>query len=103
MTPCFAAVYAGLPLMPMIPAPEEVLTIAPPPCLRDQWNLVLHTQEDAPQVDVDDPVPLLLVVVGGRSRLPRLDAGVVEGEVQVPEGCECLVQRGLHIVGLCNA
>src|SRR5437016_9790787 len=26
--------YAGLPLMPMTPAPEDVLTIAPPPCLR---------------------------------------------------------------------
>src|SRR5438067_12169121 len=34
ITPCFAAVYAGLPLMPMTPAPEEVFTIAPPPCLR---------------------------------------------------------------------
>src|SRR5437588_5683883 len=34
MTPCLAAVYAGLPLMPMTPAPEEVFTIAPPPCFR---------------------------------------------------------------------
>ena len=53
--------------------------------LEDQRDLVLHAQEDAAQVDVDDPVPLLLVVVGGRSRLLRLDAGVVEGEVQPPE------------------
>ena len=33
-TPCFAAVYAGPLLMPMTPAPEEVLTIAPPPGFR---------------------------------------------------------------------
>src|SRR5207249_4651062 len=70
--------------------------------LEDQRNLVLHAQEDTPQVDVDDPVPFLLVVVGGRSRLPRLDAGVVEGEVQAPEGRDCLVQGGFHIVGLCD-
>ena len=67
--------------------------------LEDQRNLVLHAQEDAAQVDVDDPVPLLLVVVGGRSRLPRLDAGVVEGEVQPAKGFDRLVQRRLHVVG----
>src|SRR5438105_8139969 len=31
-TPCFAATYAA-PLKPLTPAPEEVFTITPPPCL----------------------------------------------------------------------
>lgn len=45
ITPCFAAAYAGLPLMPMIPAPEDVLTIAPPPCLRISGiSCFMHTK-----------------------------------------------------------
>ena len=75
ITPCFAAVYAGLPLMPMTPAPEDVLTIAPPALLEDQRDLVLHAQEHAAEVDVDDPVPLFLVVsavgAGSSARCPR--------------------------------
>ncbi len=67
--------------------------------LEDQRNLVLHAQEDAAEVDVDDPVPLLLVVLRGRSRLPRLDARVVEGEVQPPESLNGLGQGRLHVLG----
>ena len=65
-------------------------------------DLMLHAQKDAAKVDVDDPVPLLLVVVGGWSRLLRLDARVVEGEVQPSESLARLLERGLHAVGLCD-
>jgi len=70
--------------------------------LEHQRDLVLHAQEDAPEVDVDDPVPFLLVVVRGWSRLPRLDARVIEGEVQPSESLARLLERGLHVVGLCD-
>ena len=71
----------------------------PAALLEDQRDLVLHAQEHAAEVDVDDPVPLLLVVVRGRGRLLRLDAGVVEGEVQPPERLDRLRQGRLHVLG----
>jgi hypothetical protein len=71
--------------MPLTPAPEEVFTMAPPPLLEHERDLVFHAEEDATEVDVDDPVPLLLGDVGGR-RDRLLDAGVVEGDVESPEG-----------------
>src|SRR5207248_10915042 len=70
--------------------------------LEHQRDLVLHAQEDAAKVDVDDPVPLLLVVVRSRRRLSRLDAGVVKCEVEPPECSGGLFQGGFHIVGLCD-
>lgn len=42
--------------------------------LQDQRDLVLHAEEHAAQIDVEYPVPLLLLVLGGRRRLPRLNA-----------------------------
>jgi len=71
----------------------------PAALLEDQRDLVLHAQEYAAEVDVDDPVPLLLVVVCGWSRRPRLDARVVEGEVQPPEGFGGLGEGRLHVLG----
>src|SRR5438067_9525721 len=85
--------------MPITPAPEEVFTIAPPPCLRNKWDFVLHAEEHAAKVDVDDPVPLLVVVLRGRSWLPRLDTSVVESEVEPAESLNCLGHRLLYILG----
>ena len=56
---------------------------------------MLHAQEDAAQVDVDDPVPLLLGEIG-RWRDRLFDAGVVKGEVEATERCGGFVQRALR-------
>ena len=45
--------------------------------------LLLHAQPDALEIDVDDPVPVLLADLMGR-RLSRFDAGVVVGHVKPP-------------------
>src|SRR5207245_3929898 len=63
--------------------------------LEDQRNLVLHAQEHAAEVGVDDPVPLLLLVLRGRSRLPRLDARVVECEVSRPKASTVLSRAAI--------
>ena len=58
--------------------------------LQHQGNLVLHAQEHAAEIDIDDPVPLLLREIGRRpDRL--FDAGVVEGEMEVAERFDPLV------------
>jgi hypothetical protein len=50
------------------------------------------------EIDVGDPVPLLFREIG--SRHDRLfDTGVVEGEVEAPEGLDRTVQRRLHVRG----
>jgi hypothetical protein len=79
--PCFAAVYAVPPPKPLIPAPEEVFTMAPPPVLEHQRDLVLHAHEHAPEVDRDDPLPFLLGDIGRRVDL-LFGAGVVECDVE---------------------
>jgi hypothetical protein len=65
--------------------------------LEQQGNLVLHAKEHAAEIDIDDPVPLLFREFG-RRRDRLFYAGVVEGEVEAPEGLDRLLQRGLHIV-----
>src|SRR5262249_12290403 len=55
--------------------------------------------EDAAVVGVDDPVPIRLVVLRGRSCLRRQDPRIVEGEVQPPERLDGLVQSRLHVLG----
>jgi hypothetical protein len=67
--------------------------------LEDKRNLVLHAQEHAAEINVDDPVPLVLLVVRGCSRLPGFDAGVVKGEVQSPESLNGFGQGSLHVIG----
>ena len=69
------------------------------PLLEHQRNFVLHAQEHAAEVDGDDPVPLLLRDIG-RRRCRLFDTGVVEGDVQPPEGLDSLVQRALHVLGV---
>src|SRR5439155_23617112 len=88
--------------MPMTPAPEEVFTIAPPPCLSMRGISYFMERKTPREVDLDDPVPLLQVVVRGRSRLPRLNARVIEGEIQAPEGFDGLVQSRLYVPGPCH-
>ena len=65
-------------------------------------DLVFHAEEDAAEVDIDDPVPLLQVVVRNRGRIPWLNARVIEGEIQAPEGVDGLVQSCLHVLGSCH-
>src|SRR5436190_1831925 len=62
--------------------------------LEHQRDLVLHAQEDAAKVDVDDPVPLFLLVIRSRGRLSRLDAGIIKCAVEPPESCGGLFQGG---------
>src|SRR4051812_14769506 len=66
--------------------------------LEHQRDLVFHAQEDTPEIDIDDSVPLFLVVVRDRSRLFRLDPRVVEGGIEPPKGFHGLVQSRLHLV-----
>jgi hypothetical protein len=60
---------------------------------------MLHAQEHAAEVDVDDPIPLLFLVLRRWSRLPRLNARVVEGEVQPPKSFNGLGKGCLHVLG----
>nr|WP_244277195.1 hypothetical protein [Geodermatophilus obscurus] len=62
-----------------------------------QRDLVLHAQEHPGEVHVDDPVPLLGGQLGERGA-GLLDAGVVERQVQPPEGLDRPVQRGSDVV-----
>src|SRR6185437_5861464 len=66
--------------------------------LEHERDLVLHAKEYAAEVDVDDPFPLVQVVVRSRSGLPRLNARVIEGEIQAPEGFDGLIQSRLHVL-----
>jgi hypothetical protein len=59
--------------------------------------LVLQAEEDAAEVDDDDPVPFLLGDLGGRLGL-LLGAGVVEGVVEASERLDGVVERCLHVV-----
>ena len=52
--------------------------------LEQERDLVLHAQEDAREVDVDDPVPVVFGDVGGRCGA-EFDAGVVERDVETAE------------------
>src|SRR5256886_14408345 len=67
--------------------------------LEDQRDLILHAQEYAAEIYVEDPVPLLLVQFRGRCQCLLFHAGVVEGEVQPPERLDGLVQGRLHVPG----
>jgi hypothetical protein len=60
---------------------------------------VLHAQEHAAKVDVEDSIPLLFVVIRGRRRLPRFDARVVEGEVQTAEPLSGLREGRVDVLG----
>src|SRR5437660_4996363 len=71
----------------------------PAALLEDQGDLILHAQEDAAEIDVEDPVPLLLVQFRGRCQFLLFDAGVVEGEVQPPEHLNGLFQGRPHVLG----
>jgi hypothetical protein len=63
-----------------------------------QGDLVFHAQKYAAKINVDDPLPFFLTDVRrGRERL--FDAGVVEGEIQSPEGLDRLLKCGLYLLG----
>src|SRR4051794_9598131 len=59
---------------------------------------MLHAEKHTAKININDSVPLLEIVVGSRGWLFRLDAGVIEREIQPSENFSGLVQRGLHIV-----
>src|SRR5437868_1370873 len=69
--------------------------------LEHEGDLVLHAQEYAAEVDVDDPFPLLQVVVRGRSGLPWLNACVIEGKIQASESFDGLIQSRLQVLDAC--
>src|SRR5438067_719138 len=84
--------------MPMTPAPEEVFTIAPPPCLRMSGISCFMHRKTPRRLMSMIRFPLFLIVVRSRSRLPWLDARVIEGEVQTAEGFNGLGQRRLDVL-----
>jgi hypothetical protein len=59
---------------------------------------MLHAEEDTTEIDIDDSVPLFLVVVRGRRRLSRLNPRIVEGGIEPAEDFHRLVQSRLHLV-----
>jgi hypothetical protein len=62
-----------------------------------EFNLVLHAQEGAAEVDRHQAVPLFVGDLGGRpDRL--LDARVVEGDIQAAEPLDRRVERRLDLV-----
>src|SRR3954469_16705778 len=58
---------------------------------------MLHAQEDTTEIDVDDAVPLFLVVFRGRCRLSRLNPRVVEGGIEPAADLRGLVQSSLDL------
>ena len=59
-------------------------------------DLVLHADERAAQIDVEDAVPLVEVDLVQRRRLV-LDAGIVEGAVDAAESFDGLSNRSLDL------
>ena len=78
-------------------AVEPTLTMTPPPCFAHVRDEGLRSQEDRLDVDRHDAVELRLldlhqglVAVGG--------AGVVDENVDPPEGLDCGLRRALHVL-----
>jgi hypothetical protein len=65
--------------------------------LEQQRDLVLQAEEDAAEVDGDDPIPFLLGNLGGRLGL-LLGACVVECVVEASERLDRLVKCGLYVL-----
>src|SRR3954465_13355779 len=63
---------------------------------------MLHAEKHPAKIDVEDPVPLLEIVISRRGRLLRLDARVIEREVEAPENFSGLVESGSHVFDLRN-
>ena len=59
---------------------------------------MLHAQENTAKIDVENAIPLFLVVVRSRSRLLWLDPSVVEREVQPTESLNGLRHRRLNVL-----
>ena len=69
--------------MPLTPAPEEVFTIAPPPCLSSKGiSYFMHTN-----------------TLRRFTRTILFGAGVVEGEIEASERFDPLVQSNLDVLG----
>ena len=85
-----------------MPAIDEVLTIAPPPALRQHLrDLVLHAHEDAGQVDRQHAVERLAAefmgALSGRADRAAADAGVVERAIEPAEGRDRARDHRLHV------
>ena len=64
--------------------------------VRDVQLVLVKVEEHPAQVDVEDPLPLILGDVGEWSG-GLFDAGVVEGEVEATERLDGLLKGGLHV------
>jgi hypothetical protein len=83
--PGFASAAYATPLPnPLTPAPDGVLTIAPPPRSSMSGDLVLETQEDTAQIDSDDLISLLVWCIGCRLRC-LLNPRVVNAKLRRPK------------------
>ena len=84
--------------MPIMPAPEDVFTIAPPPCFSISGiSYFMHRKTPRRSISMIR-FPLVFVVVRRRSWLPRLNARVVEGDIEPAESLDGPVQRRLHVL-----
>jgi hypothetical protein len=86
--------------MPITPAPDDVFTMAPPAAFEHERNLVLHAEENAVKIDVDDAIPLLFVVLGDGCGALWLDACIVKSEVEAAERVSGFVQCGFDLIAL---
>jgi hypothetical protein len=88
MTPCLLAALAETPREePTNPYPDDMLTMAPPPCVSICRNLGLHAQPYAFQIDTDDTVKVRFGQLDDGRLHP--DARIVKRIIQTAIHCEC--------------
>ena len=80
----FGCCVSGLPFKALDPAPEEVFTDGTASFLEHQWDLVLHAQEHAPEIDPHDTIPLVLREIGSRFNW-LFNTGIIECEIEASE------------------
>src|SRR5215208_8520149 len=83
--------------MPVTPAPEEVLTIAPPPFFSiNGISCFMHRKTPRRSTST---IRSHSSSVRSARRHRLFDTGVVEGEVEATERLGRLIQRGPHVMG----
>jgi hypothetical protein len=63
---------------------------------KDGWNLVLHAEQRPKYVDVENLPAILLGLLIGR-QANAFNAGIVEGEIEPPQGRNRLIHEGFDI------
>jgi hypothetical protein len=66
------------------------------------WQFILHAQENALEIYVEDAIPRGFGVLGEWYEGVTFDAGIVEGEIETPILLNGLGDKCLDIFGLCH-